>query len=539
MIPTNRGSGIGTLVLAILVVTSVSVAFAGVSGGTLAETKKADVVFVFDKTGSMDDEAAALKDEIKSVAADLESRGIDARYALIEYEDASTTEIIDFDPESDGTQAFTSDTAALAGALEEFTTGGGTEDASNAIDEALGLDTRDDAKQIVVVLTDEDDDGYTDQNEDGEADIVDKVNEAGACLLAVSPDEVDTDPADQLKTYSNLVECGDWSDILSESFSTVVQDLVTFIDESVDEVTESEETESVPSPRFVVDERSIESAELYTNETANVTYEVRNVGSADGQYHAVLYDNDRVLASERVTLHSGENHTFRWQVSWATVGKRDLSTQERYIERVDVVERPTPPLDPADVELVDASTVRSKVLPGETYEVTASVRNNGTTEGKTPVAFAADETEQGNDSVTIQAGETVDATYTATAGSPTAPGNVSWTVNGVHADNVTVLDPNETESGIVDVYTTREIVSTGETYEVVPVLYNGGATEQYFVVTFSRVNETGVTMMYVSVAPGETLELPHSVSAPETVGTDQWVVSGATAPTVTVTNATG
>jgi len=539
MIPTNRGSGIGTLVLAILVVTSVSVAFAGVSGGTLAETKKADVVFVFDKTGSMDDEAAALKDEIKSVAADLESRGIDARYALIEYEDASTTEIIDFDPESDGTQAFTSDTAALAGALEEFTTGGGTEDASNAIDEALGLDTRDDAKQIVVVLTDEDDDGYTDQNEDGEADIVDKVNEAGACLLAVSPDEVDTDPADQLKTYSNLVECGDWSDILSESFSTVVQDLVTFIDESVDEVTESEETESVPSPRFVVDERSIESAELYTNETANVTYEVRNVGSADGQYHAVLYDNDRVLASERVTLHSGENHTFRWQVSWATVGKRDLSTQERYIERVDVVERPTPPLDPADVELVDASTVRSKVLPGETYEVTASVRNNGTTEGKTPVAFAADETEQGNDSVTIQAGETVDATYTATAGSPTAPGNVSWTVNGVHADNVTVLDPNETESGIVDVYTTREIVSTGETYEVVPVLYNGGATEQYFVVTFSRVNETGVTMMYVSVAPGEKLELPHSVSAPETVGTDQWVVSGATAPTVTVTNATG
>lgn len=539
MRPTNRWSDVGTLVVTMLVVTSVIGASVGVSGATLAPTEKADVVFVFDKTGSMDDEAAALKDEIRSVAADLESRGIDTRYALIEYEDASSTEIIDFDTETDGTQAFTSDTGALEGALDDFNTAGGTEDASNAIDLALGLDYREDAKQIIVVLTDEDDDGYTDSNEDGEADIVSDVNDAGACLLAVSPDEEDTNPADQLKTYSNLVECGDWSDILSESFSTVVQDLVTFIDESVDEGSEEEERRVVASPRFVVDERSIDEPELYTNETANVTYVVRNAGSGDGQYHALLYDNDGVLASERVHLDPGENHTFRWQVSWATDGQRDLRTNERYIDRVDVSERPTPTLDAAAVEIVDGSVVRSKVIPGEKYDVVTHIRNNGTTEGKTSVAFAADGTELGNDTVTLQAGETVEQTYTATAGSPTAPGNVSWAVNGVHADNVTVLDPNETESGIVDLYTTTETVSTGETYDVVPVLYNGGATEQYFVVAFSRVNETGAAMMYVSVAPGETLELPHSVSAPGAVGSDQWVVNGVPAPAVTVTNATG
>jgi len=535
VVPVSRLSGVGTVVVAILMVTSVSFAFVGTSGTASAATKKADVVFVFDKTGSMDEEAAALKDEIKSVAADLESKGIDTRYALIEYESASNTDVTDFSDEVSGTQAFTGDTAELEDALAGFTTGGGTEDASPAIRTALGLDYRDDAKKVIVVLTDEDDDGYTDENGDGQADVVDAVNEAGACLLSVSPDEVDTDPPDQLKTYSEQVDCGDWSDILSESFSTVVQDLITFIDETVSEGTEDD---SVPSPRFEVVERSVNETELYTDETANVTYVVENVGSADGIYHAFLYDNDRSLASERVEIETGERHTFHWEVSWATEGKRDLRTKDRYIARVDVSERPTPTLDPADVEVLDASVDRSHVVAGERYEVGAEIRNDATSVGKAPVVYARNGTEVANHSIELAGGERAEDSATVTASAPTTPGNVSWAVNGVSADNVTVLDPNATESGVIDVYATKSTVAPNESYEVVPVVYNGGTSSQVFYVSLTRAGETTPTVKQVTVAPGETAELAFAVVAPDSAGTDGWVVNGETGPSVTVTNAT-
>jgi predicted ribosomally synthesized peptide with SipW-like signal peptide len=157
----------------------------------------ADVVFVFDDTGSMGEEIAGAQAAITNFVDELVTdAGIDARFALVSYKD--TTEL---------DQDFTSDQATIEAAIDALGASGGSDGREDNFD-ALGVATRDiaadsggmlsayrtGAQKVVIDITDapaqvDDPDAY--QNDESRTDYV--MSEVAALLdgftyIAVSED---------------------------------------------------------------------------------------------------------------------------------------------------------------------------------------------------------------------------------------------------------------------------------------------------------------------------------------------------------------
>lgn len=515
--------GLATLV-AVLVVTSVLVVGIGPVGTASGATQKADVVFVFDETGSMGTQADALKDEVENVANELDSSGIDARYGLVTYEDIDQTAV---DTE------LSDDPADLVAGLDEFDTFGGTEHASHAINFALAeMDYRSDAQKIIVVITDEDDDSSSSVRDTA----ITNLNEQNACLVAVSPDN---DDDDEMKWVSQQVDCGDWTDIGSTSFTTVVTDLIGIIEE----VTGDGPTVAAD---FEVVEKPTDPITAYVGEPVTAEFVVENQGGGTGTYHALLTTMNAVHYSERVELAPGESHTFAPDVAFDEIGSYNLRLNYRTLATVEVEQQPPDPLDPADIELVDATVTRSTVWDGESYDVVAVVENVGNETGQAPVTFSdaptngsANATVNVTESVVLDPGETAEVRHTVSVeDGPAEATTGSWYVNDVHAGSVTVLPADEVESGVVDAYTVPQSVAPGEEYEVVSVLHNAADEEQLFSLYVAEEGEEWGSLSMVWVGAGETVEISRTYTAPDEAGSVVWQVNDRSTELTVVENAT-
>jgi predicted ribosomally synthesized peptide with SipW-like signal peptide len=159
---------------------------------------KADVVFVFDDTGSMGEEITGAKNAISNFVDDLSGSGIDARFALISYKD-----IVQLD------QDFTSDQTTIENAIDGLSAYGGGDGREDNFD-ALGVATRDiaaddpsgamlsefrgGAQRVIIDITDapaqvDDSDAY--DNDESRTDYVMSEVEAlldGFTYIAVSQD---------------------------------------------------------------------------------------------------------------------------------------------------------------------------------------------------------------------------------------------------------------------------------------------------------------------------------------------------------------
>lgn len=496
---TTRRSAALAVVYSVLVVTSLLVATVALAGPVAAQSSQADVVFVFDKTGSMDTQAAALKAEVENVAAELDSAGIDARYGLITYESSSNTEI---------RQELTSDTTALEDALG-FSTEGSTENASHGILMALDeMNYRSDAQKIVVVITDEDDDGTS-----AKGSAIQRLDEENACLVSVSPDN---DDHDELKTMAQEVDCGEWTNIDSESFTTVVTDLVDVIKEETEAVLETPDA----TPDIEVVEKSVDNATVYTDETFTATVVVENGGTGGGTYHAHLTDGLQSLYSERADVGPGERHTFTATLSYAETGEYLLRINHRSLAYVTVVERP---LGDDEIEVTDGSVTRSTVAPGESYTVAATVENVGNYSGDATVTFASGDNGSNstapvaNRTVELEPGEAKTVEYEATAPENGTGSDLTWTADDTVLGNVSVVSTDD-EVGVVDAYANRSSVAPGGALEVTGVIYNPDDESHVFTVTVG--NETGEAAAYrlVEVGPGESVHASWTVEAPSDAG---------------------
>lgn len=158
----------------------------------------ADIVFVFDDTGSMGEEIAGAKAAITNFVDDITAAGIDARFALVSYKDA-----VELD------QDFTSDQATIENAIDGLSASGGGDGREDNFD-ALGVATRDiaadspsgamlspyrsGAQKVVIDITDapaqvDDPDAY--DNDETRTDYVMSEVEAlldGFTYIAVSSD---------------------------------------------------------------------------------------------------------------------------------------------------------------------------------------------------------------------------------------------------------------------------------------------------------------------------------------------------------------
>ncbi|SFG76881.1 von Willebrand factor type A domain-containing protein [Halopelagius inordinatus] len=175
----------------------------------------ADIVFLFDDTGSMDGEIADMQAGVKGLTDEIEAAGIDARYSLVTFKDSVETDL-----------EFTDDASALKSRTDRLTAsagGDGPEDNFDAIVRALGLDFRPEAQKIVVDITDSvshyrgDGSGVSDYTID---EVQTMVEESGVAYVAVAP--ATTAPESSKRALAERTG-GLWMEIRSADFSRILE----------------------------------------------------------------------------------------------------------------------------------------------------------------------------------------------------------------------------------------------------------------------------------------------------------------------------
>lgn len=164
-----------------------------------------DLVFVFDDTGSMGGEIDGAKAGVTDLTDSIDSRDLDARYALVSFKD---------DVEVD--QRFTSRASNLKSSVDQLraSAGGDAPEANfDAIERALALDWRSDAQRVIVDITDApshyagDGSGFSDYTF---GEVASDLRDAEVTFISVGPDEENR--TDSLKSLAGEVG-GLWTDI--------------------------------------------------------------------------------------------------------------------------------------------------------------------------------------------------------------------------------------------------------------------------------------------------------------------------------------
>jgi len=181
-------------------------------GGSMA-----DVVFVFDDTGSMGGWITALKDTCISFADNLEMSGIDYRIGLVTFKDDVTV--------ING-RVLTSDATEFKGWIESLTASGGGDGPENSLD-ALGTATtytfRPGAQKIFILITDAaphytgDGTTYTDRTVAG---TITELKDAGAMTFVVGPDRSEYHGAGSISEATG----GTWYAITTD-FTSIISEI--------------------------------------------------------------------------------------------------------------------------------------------------------------------------------------------------------------------------------------------------------------------------------------------------------------------------
>lgn len=196
----------------------------------------ADIVIVFDDTGSMGNEISTLQSKVNDLTDDIETNGIDARYALVSFKD-----------EAELDQDFT-DASTLKTAVDNLYADGGNgyeEDNLDAVavgtGNAAGQDGagaslspfRSGAQRILIDITDagaheEGDHGYDPgTTRFSQSEIEAFLDDGNFTYYAVSPSSVDSGISK--RDIANNVDDGTWIDIESADFSVILNNIVSSI----------------------------------------------------------------------------------------------------------------------------------------------------------------------------------------------------------------------------------------------------------------------------------------------------------------------
>ena len=183
---------------------------------TELETRKVDFIFVFDVTGSMEDEIRGVVRKAKQFADMVEKAGYDYRFSLVTFRD----EIVK------GDYGFTSNLETFKGWVGSLVAKEGGDDPELALDAlayAVRLPVRKDATRVIVLITDApyhykgDGSGYSKYTPETVKDMILKGN---FTLFAIAPD---------IKEYRGLVVgVGKLFDIhSSEDFGRILDSVAT------------------------------------------------------------------------------------------------------------------------------------------------------------------------------------------------------------------------------------------------------------------------------------------------------------------------
>jgi Mg-chelatase subunit ChlD len=193
-------------------------------------TGAVDIVFVVDESGSMQDDIDTVISELQAFQNRLESENVNAQYAVVTTADQVVVE-----------QEFSSNVTETRNTLETVrqNVGGSIELNYDGINRGLDLDGREDAKRVIIDLTDEDAD-RTDTSPT-QAEIADRLNQTNTTFIAVTPSNLPVfNSSLDKRELANQTESGQWYDLLADDFGDKFS---TDIAQNVIDVTEDEQTE--------------------------------------------------------------------------------------------------------------------------------------------------------------------------------------------------------------------------------------------------------------------------------------------------------
>lgn len=272
------------------------------SGGTLADAGAAgepvDVVFVFDRSKSMNTERYQLAAEMETFQRTLVERGVDARFGLVTYTDDATVR-----------QEFTRNFQDVEDALQ-FQTRNDVEKASDAVLTATEMDFRDDAERVVVLVTDEDDDSSPETRKRALQRLED------VTFIALSPADASTSscehhspPCDssernELRRYAT-VSGGTWVSIGTDAEASMQRVASTVVDTSGAE--DGGDDDGLPrnvdiGPDVDVVDRATNRTEAEVGDAVAVNATVANSGLSDGSAELTVTTDGRELATESVAV---------------------------------------------------------------------------------------------------------------------------------------------------------------------------------------------------------------------------------------------
>lgn len=285
-------------------------------GAAAPNATAVDVVFVFDNSVSTNENRYHMAQEIDDLRAHLSAEGVDARYGLVTFNGSARVE-----------QPLTDDFAAFERAMH-FQTGGNEERASRAVLDATEMSFREDARRVVVLVTDEDDDSDAATRE---AALARLSNSSDTRFVAVSPADpyrsscaVHSPPCDnstdnELRTVADAVG-GDWIDvnqgaptIVDRIGESVVATAVGSSDDADDGDADDGDADDPVDPDigadFTTRNVSVNRTTAEVGDAVAVTKTVTNVGSEAGHYRAYLSHEGEILQYRSIRVQAGDTRT--------------------------------------------------------------------------------------------------------------------------------------------------------------------------------------------------------------------------------------
>ncbi|NHN43177.1 PGF-CTERM sorting domain-containing protein [Halorubellus sp. JP-L1] len=558
---------------------------------TTAASDAVDVVFVFDRSQSMNDERYKLANEMRTFQRSLTERGVDARFGLVTYTKRASVR-----------QPLTDDFDAIERAMI-FEPSGDEERASDAVLTATEMEFRDDAERVIVLVTDEDDDSDATARRQAIGRL------SGMTFVTLSPSDpatsgchlhsppCDNSTTNELKTYADMTG-GEWMDVHTDA-----DDAMKHVAETVYEATNAKESSGSESstqlevgPDVSAVDRSANRTDVEIGDPVAFNLTVRNDGIVEGSYTAYLTSKGELLGEKTITVDRLSERTVTLVHTFEDPGEYQVVVSNERVDNVDVRDPDPPSVDvstndgadrmrvsvtdaragsPVILDLPESSllsgtgnqmesvTVRSTrgiVTPSHdlAFDVTLE-RLEGPPAG-TPsldsdaravrylnVTSSLDATElqsvvfeyaKTGDDVTLYRFDDASSSWQALEQRSVdgAPGHVVAGTDQLSTFALVVEDPELT---VADVAVGSTSVQTGDRITSTVTVTNNGTAEQSYDATLSLDGEV-VTSRTVTVPAGESVDvsLSHAVADAGTydlsiAGTDQGTlnVSTASAPT--------
>ncbi|MGM0370914.1 MAG: VWA domain-containing protein [Halobacteriota archaeon] len=541
-----------------------------------------DIVIVFDRSESTNEDRYHMAQEVDRLASRFDDAGIDARYGLVTYNEANRIE-----------QPLTGDFASFEKAMH-FAESGHEERASDAILTATDMDFRDDAERVIVVVTDEDDDSTNATRSTALSSL------SGVDFVAVSPATpsesscvVHSPPCDnrsdnELRTMATQVD-GDWIDE-SQSAGVIVSEIATIAESTVD--TEEDSSSDTPrkssshSPAYSTVNHSANRTTAEVGDLIRFNKTIENVGSADGSYDAYLSHDGTILAEQTVSIPEDESRTISFVHQFEEAGEYEVLISHEPIATVTVTEPNNVSVDvraaanesrvngtitdawtndtvsipmndsglvPAEVAVIKNVTVAVgdvNVTPAHDVAFDFEVLANETPpNGTEPVSEHVAQVRYLTVNSTLGAGlDGVEFEYVASANETTLYGydaaNATWTPLNQTAVNATesVWHTNRSNASVyavgvrqpsisvTDATLEANAIETGESTTALVTLSNEGVAAGTFNTTL-RVNDRALSVERTTVPAGENRTVTFQV-APEQPG--EYAVDVVDGPSMTL-----